>query len=118
LRISDYEDFIKTDAAINPGNSGGPPVNMKGEAIGINSAIFSRSGGYMGIGFAVPINMVKAIKEQLIESVVVSICYLGVMIQDLTEDLAEQFGYKVQTGVYLRLTRIPRPSLLACAREC
>ena len=64
--INDYEDFIQTDAAINPGNSGGPLINMKGEAIGINTAIYSKSGGYMGIGFAIPINMVKVIKKQLI----------------------------------------------------
>ena len=65
--IADYEDFIQTDAAINPGNSGGPLVNIKGELIGINTAIFSRTGGYQGIGFAVPCNMVRLIMEQLIQ---------------------------------------------------
>ncbi|MBW1723212.1 MAG: DegQ family serine endoprotease [Deltaproteobacteria bacterium] len=97
--ISDYEDFIQTDAAINPGNSGGPLINMKGEAVGINSAIFSKSGGYMGIGFAIPINMVKAIKKQLIEHGKVLRGYLGVNIQDLTKDLMESFGLSKMRGV-------------------
>jgi serine protease Do len=89
--ITDYEDFIQTDAAINPGNSGGPLINMKGEAIGINSAIFSKSGGYMGIGFAIPINMVKIIKEQLIAHGKVDRGYLGVAPQDITKELRESF---------------------------
>ena len=66
--INDYEDFIQTDAAINPGNSGGPLVNLDGEVVGMNTAIFSRSGGYMGVGFAIPINLASAIANQLIES--------------------------------------------------
>ncbi|MGD9877995.1 DegQ family serine endoprotease [Desulfococcus sp.] len=90
--ITDYEDFIQTDAAINPGNSGGPLINMRGEAVGINSAIFSKSGGYMGIGFAIPINMVKMIKEQLIAHGKVDRGYLGVGIQDLSRELVESFG--------------------------
>lgn len=95
--ISDYEDFIQTDAAINPGNSGGPLINIDGEAVGINSAIFSRSGGYMGIGFAIPMNMVKLIKNQLINKGVVSRGYLGVVIQDLDKDLITSFGLKENT---------------------
>jgi serine protease Do len=97
--ISDYEDFIQTDAAINPGNSGGPLINLKGEVIGINSAIFSRSGGYMGIGFAIPINMVKAIQEQLIDHGEVKRGYLGVYLQDLTKKLMESFQLENTEGV-------------------
>jgi len=97
--INDYEDFIQTDAAINPGNSGGPLVNIRGEAIGMNTAIFSRSGGYMGIGFAIPINMVKAIEQQLIEGGKVTRGWLGVVIQDIDEELASSFGLEDTDGV-------------------
>lgn len=92
--ITDYEDFIQTDAAINPGNSGGPLVDLDGKAIGINTAIFSRSGGYMGIGFAIPINMVKKIKDQLISSGAVTRGFLGIVMQELTPELAESFETK------------------------
>lgn len=90
--IVDYEDFIQTDAAINPGNSGGALVNLKGELIGINTAIFSRSGGYMGIGFAIPSNMAKSIQSNLVEHGKVVRGWLGVSIQDLTPDLKDQFN--------------------------
>jgi serine protease Do len=99
--ITDYEDFIQTDAAINPGNSGGPLVNMNGEVVGINSAIFSRSGGYMGIGFAIPIDMVKIIKDQLIAKGSVARGYLGVMIQDLSDDLVKSFDLDDTNGVLI-----------------
>jgi len=89
--IVDYEDFIQTDAAINPGNSGGALVNLKGELIGINTAIFSRSGGYMGIGFAIPSKMAKFIHTSLAEYGKVIRGWLGVSIQDLTTDLQTQF---------------------------
>ena len=92
--ITDYEDFIQTDAAINPGNSGGPLVDLDGKAIGINTAIFSRSGGYMGIGFAIPINMVKKIKDQLIADGTVTRGFLGIEMQELTPELAESFDTK------------------------
>ena len=88
LGINDYEDFIQTDAAINPGNSGGPLVNLDGEVIGMNTAIFSRSGGYMGIGFAIPINLAARIANQLIEKGEVVRGYLGIVIQPLTAELA------------------------------
>jgi serine protease Do len=101
IGINDYEDFIQTDAAINPGNSGGPLVNIHGEAIGMNTAIFSRSGGYMGIGFAIPINMAKAIKDQLLEKGKVTRGWLGVVIQDIDEELAKSFGLKKTEGVLI-----------------
>jgi serine protease Do len=96
--IADYEDFIQTDAAINPGNSGGPLVNIKGELIGINTAIFSRTGGYQGIGFAVPSNMAKSVMTQLINDGKVTRGWLGVTIQNLTPELAKEFGLKKSSG--------------------
>jgi serine protease Do len=84
-----YDDFIQTDAAINPGNSGGPLVNLKGEVVGINSAIFSRSGGNIGIGFAIPINLAKELLPQLQEKGRVTRGWLGVYIQRVTSDIAE-----------------------------
>jgi serine protease Do len=96
--IADYEDFIQTDAAINPGNSGGPLVNIRGELIGINTAIFSKTGGYQGIGFAVPSNMVKAVMEQLVNSGKVTRGWIGITIQELTQELAQQFGLKYSEG--------------------
>jgi len=94
IGINDYEDFIQTDAAINPGNSGGPLVNIQGEVVGMSTAIFSRSGGYMGIGFAIPINMAKSIKDQLLDSGKVTRGWLGVIIQEVDEDIAQSFGLK------------------------
>ena len=99
--IVDYENFIQTDAAINPGNSGGPLVNLRGEAIGINTAIFSKSGGYMGIGFAIPIDMVKNIYGQLRDYGSVSRGFLGVQIQDLDGDLAASFGLENTDGIII-----------------
>lgn len=93
-----YEDFIQTDAAINPGNSGGPLVNLNGEVVGINTAIFSRSGGYMGIGFAIPISMAKGVMESLISSGKVVRGWLGVGIQNLSEGLAQSFNYPSTDG--------------------
>ena len=97
--IADYEDFIQTDAAINPGNSGGALVNVQGELVGINTAIFSTSGGYMGIGFSIPSNMVKTIMDSLIRSGRVVRGCLGVSIQKLTPELAGQFEIKGEHGV-------------------
>ncbi len=101
LGINDYEDFIQTDAAINPGNSGGPLANLDGEVIGMNTAIFSRSGGYMGIGFAIPINLAARIANQLIEKGEVVRGYLGIMIQPLTADLAKSFDLKSDKGILI-----------------
>lgn len=99
LGINDYEDFIQTDAAINPGNSGGPLLNLDGEVVGINTAIFSRSGGYMGVGFAIPIDLANNIADQLIDSGEVTRGYLGIVIQDLTPELAESLGVKTTKGI-------------------
>ncbi len=96
--IADYEDFIQTDAAINPGNSGGALVNVRGEVIGINTAIYSTSGGYQGIGFAIPSNMVKSIMESLIAKGKVVRGWLGVSIQKVTPELAKQFNLKDEVG--------------------
>lgn len=101
IGIADYEDFIQTDAAINPGNSGGPLLNIDGDVVGINTAIFSQSGGYMGIGFAIPINMAEAIKDQLVKSGKVVRGYIGIAIKDVTDDLAEQFGLKKIEGILI-----------------
>ncbi|MGE5239545.1 MAG: DegQ family serine endoprotease [Chloroflexota bacterium] len=97
--IADYEDFIQTDAAINPGNSGGPLVNAKGEIVGINTAIFSKTGGYQGIGFAVPSNMVRLVMDQLTREGKVTRGWIGVTIQELTPELAQKFGIKDSRGV-------------------
>lgn len=99
IGINDYENFIQTDAAINPGNSGGPLLNIHGEAIGINTAIFSRSGGYMGIGFAIPLNMAKSIQQQLQKDGKVTRGWLGVVIQDMNEDLAQSFDLEKAEGI-------------------
>ncbi|MBS1115473.1 MAG: serine protease MucD [Nitrospirae bacterium] len=96
--IADYEDFIQTDAPINPGNSGGALVNVRGELVGINTAIFSTSGGYQGIGFAIPSSMAKAVMDNLIHKGKVVRGWLGVSIQPVTPDLSKQFGIKDDKG--------------------
>ena len=96
--INEYENFIQTDAAINPGNSGGPLVSLRGEIIGVNSAIFTRSGGYQGIGFAVPINMARKIMLDLINTGSVSRGWLGVGIQDVSHDLMQAFKLENTKG--------------------
>jgi serine protease Do len=96
--IADLEDFIQTDAAINPGNSGGALVNTNGEVVGINTAIFSTSGGYMGIGFAVPSDMAKTVMESIIKQGKVIRGWLGVSIQDLSPELAKSLNIKQQNG--------------------
>lgn len=101
VHIAAYEDFIQTDAAINPGNSGGPLINLNGEVIGINTAIVSQSGGYMGIGFAIPINMARTIEEQLKADGKVSRGYLGLYAQDVTPEFAELLGLKKPGGIVI-----------------
>ncbi|MEQ8289608.1 MAG: DegQ family serine endoprotease [Gammaproteobacteria bacterium] len=101
LGIEGYEDFIQTDASINPGNSGGALVNLRGELVGINTAIFSQTGGNIGIGFAIPINLALQIMEQLLETGEVKRAFLGVSMQDISPELAEAFGLKRQTGAII-----------------
>jgi serine protease Do/serine protease DegQ len=98
LGLGQYEDYIQTDASINPGNSGGALVNLRGELVGINTAIFSRSGGNIGIGFAIPANNVKRVTEQLVRYGKVKHGFLGGMFQDLTPDLAQAFGVAQNEG--------------------
>jgi serine protease Do len=98
MGIEEYEDFIQTDAAINPGNSGGALVNLKGELVGINTAIASKSGGYAGIGFAIPTNMARPIMDQLVKDGKVSRGYLGVSIGTVTPLLVKERNLPVQHG--------------------
>ena len=93
-----YVPFIQTDAAVNPGNSGGPLFNTKGEVIGINSQIYSRTGGYQGIAFAIPINVAAQVKEQLVKFGKVERGRIGVSIQELTQSLAQSFGLEQPQG--------------------
>jgi serine protease Do len=113
LGITDREDFIQTDAAINPGNSGGPLVNLDGEVIGINTAISTNSGGYQGVGFAIPIDLAKWVGGQLEKGGAVHRAYLGVMIQPVTQEVAEQFKVKVHNGVMVREVRDNTPAAKA-----
>jgi len=99
LGIADYEDFIQTDAAINPGNSGGALVSAGGALIGINTAIFTQSGGYMGIGFAVPINMARQVMDQLVSRGRLNRGYLGVAVQDVTPAIVRGLGLSVEGGI-------------------
>jgi serine protease Do/serine protease DegQ len=93
-----YEDFIQTDASINPGNSGGALVNLRGELVGINSAILSRTGGNIGIGFAIPVNMVRGVMDQLIKYGQVKRGILGVQLYSVNADIAKEFGLSEATG--------------------
>jgi serine protease Do len=100
--IAEYEDFVQTDAAINPGNSGGPLLNLEGRVIGINTAIASQTGGNNGVGFAIPVNMAKAVMDQLIAHGQVVRGYLGVYIGNVSDDLAKSFGYTGKGGVLVQ----------------
>jgi serine protease DegS len=101
LGISAFENFIQTDAAINPGNSGGALITARGELIGINTAIFSRTGGSQGIGFAIPESLAKGVMKQIIEQGRVVRGWLGIEAQDLTPALAESFGLPAAEGVLI-----------------
>jgi serine protease Do len=116
-RERDYGDLIQTDAAINPGNSGGPLVNLKGEVVGINVAIFSTSGGYEGIGFAIPVNSAKRILASLIEGKKIIYGWLGVTVQDLNDDLAKYFGLSSKNGVLVAKVLENSPAQKAGIKE-
>ncbi|MEZ0373868.1 MAG: Do family serine endopeptidase [Candidatus Sericytochromatia bacterium] len=107
MGVADFEDFIQTDAAINPGNSGGPLVNIKGELIGINTAIATRSTGYMGIGFAIPSNMAKLVMQELIEKGKVTRSQLGVYIGEVDQDLRQALKLGAQQQGILVMQVIP-----------
>ena len=112
IGITDYEDFIQTDAAINPGNSGGPLLNIDGEVVGMSTAIYSQSGGYMGIGFAVPIDMAMQVKGHLIASGKVTRGYIGVVMNpgEVTEQMAQAFGRDEGGGVLVADTQKDGPA--------
>lgn len=101
IGITAYEDFLQTDAAINPGNSGGPLVNLKGEIIGINTAIASGTGGYAGVGFSIPSHQARGVLESILKEGRVIRGWLGAVIQDLTPELAKSFGYDHHEGVLI-----------------
>jgi S1-C subfamily serine protease len=101
LGINTFENFIQTDAAINPGNSGGALVDSNGNLIGINTAIYSRSGGSMGIGFAIPVSLARQVMEQIIQTGSVTRGWIGVEVQDVTPELAESFKLGQTRGVLI-----------------
>lgn len=117
MGITQYEDFIQTDAAINPGNSGGALVNTKGELVGINTAIFSQTGVYQGVGFAVSTTMAKPIYESLVKTGTVVRGYLGIGLQELTQDLAKSFGVKDSKGALISDVKENSPADLAGLKQ-
>ncbi len=117
LGINDYEDFIQTDAAINPGNSGGPLINLDAEVVGMNTAIVSRNGGYMGVGFAIPSNLLGAVADQLIQAGEVTRGYLGILIQPLTPELAQSFGLGQAQGILVAQVTPGSPAAVAGLRQ-
>lgn len=117
MGITQYEDFIQTDAAINPGNSGGALVNTRGELVGINTAIFSQSGGYQGVGFAVSTTMAKPVYESLVKTGTVVRGYLGVGIQDLNQDLAESFRLTDSRGALVNEVKEGSPAAQAGLKQ-
>lgn len=114
---SGYLDLIQTDAAINPGNSGGPLCDLEGKVIGINVAIFSTTGGYQGVGFAIPINLAKSVIGDLIKGKQIMYGWMGVVIQDMTEDLARYFGLPDQNGVLIAQVVENSPAYKAGLKE-
>jgi len=116
LGINTFENFIQTDAAINPGNSGGALVDTNGNLLGINSAIYSRSGGSMGIGFAIPVSTAKLVMEGIVKDGQVTRGWIGVEPNDLSPELAETFGVKAQAGVIITGVLQNGPAALAGIR--
>ncbi len=110
LGIEGYENFIQTDASINPGNSGGPLVNLRGELVGINTAILAPSGGNVGIGFAIPSNMAQAIMQQIVEYGGVDRGIFGVTVQNLTLDLAQAMGLQQKSGAMINAVKSGSPA--------
>jgi serine protease Do len=108
-----HEEFIQTDAAINPGNSGGPLVNLEGQVIGVNTAISSRSGGFEGIGFAIPVNVAKWVSDQLVKEGKVHRAYLGVGIQPVDQELADQLGVSTPGGALVTDVQVDSPAAAA-----
>ena len=117
LPSDQYGPFIQTDVAVNPGNSGGPLFNMKGEVVGINSQIFSTSGGFMGLSFAIPSNLAMQIKDQLVKNGKVTRGRIGVVIQSVTQDLAESFGMKTPKGAIVSQVEKDGPAAKAGLQE-
>lgn len=117
LPSDQYVPFIQTDVAVNPGNSGGPLFNMKGEVVGINSQIFSTSGGFMGLSFAIPSNLAMQIKDQLVKNGKVTRGRIGVVIQSVTQDLAESFGMKTPKGAIVSQVEKDGPAAKASLQE-
>ena len=117
VSIASYENFIQTDASINPGNSGGALVDNKGRLIGINTAILSRSGGNVGIGFAIPVNMVMNVADQLIQNGEMKRGFLGVLLRELTPDLAEAFQVPTNKGVLIDQVYPDTPAAEAGLRD-
>lgn len=117
LPSDQYVPFIQTDVAVNPGNSGGPLFNMKGEVVGINSQIFSTSGGFMGLSFAIPSNLAMQIKDQLVKNGKVTRGRIDVVIQSVTQDLAESFGMKAPKGAIVSQVEKDGPAAKAGLQE-
>ena len=117
LPSDQYVPFIQTDVAVNPGNSGGPLFNMKGEVVGINSQIFSTSGGFMGLSFAIPSNLAMQIKDQLVKNGKVTRGRIGVVIQSVTQDLADSFGMKAPKGAIVSQVEKDGPAAKAGLQE-
>jgi Do/DeqQ family serine protease len=110
LGLESYENFIQTDASINPGNSGGALINLRGELIGINTAIFTPGGGNVGVGFAVPINMAETVMKQLVANGEVHRGRLGVQVKDLTPELADSMGIAARQGAIIDFVDVLSPA--------